>query len=98
MSIFENFKIGEMGRPLIKCLLKTREEMVKDIPSLDLGWWYDICPGQELVLTTATKEDCERCVGTGGHDPNVYLVEDFPKGALILKEAIKEMAVIIKME
>lgn len=78
---------------LYKARLKTRRQMERDIPRAQLGWWHDVCPGQHLILRTATAEDLARCHLREGSslDPADYLCETFEGGSLVLKAAIAQL-------
>lgn len=78
------------GFALYRARLKSRKEMDRDIPRDQLGWWHDVCPGDELLLRTATAEDLARCHLRPGssRDPGDYLCENFDTGSLVLKAAI----------
>lgn len=76
---------------IFSCLMKSREEMQKDIPENLLGWWHDIFPGKVVKLRQATAEDMKRSWVRSFAPKNAeaYMVEPHERGCLILKDAIK---------
>lgn len=72
------------------CKFKSREQMEKDIPRDQWGWWIDVCPGQTLELRKATQADLERC-GSITASPDEYLCEVPEWGALVRKSAIESV-------
>jgi hypothetical protein len=83
---------------VFKCKLKTKKEIVDEIPSLEWGWWKDVCPGHELLLRQATADDINRCCLEEYHskDPEDYMCELSRRGALVLKKAIKKTMPLIE--
>jgi hypothetical protein len=83
-------RFEEPKAKLYRAKLKTREEMLRDIPRDQLGWWYDVCPGETLTLRDATDADIARCSLREGtsRDPADYMCENIERGALILRAAI----------
>lgn len=73
--------------------LKTRQQMQRDIPRADLGWWHDVCPGQTLEVRDATAEDLARCSLREGRsrDPADYLCENIERGSLIHRKAVARL-------
>ena len=71
--------------------LKSRKEMEQTIPRERLGWWHDVCPGENLVLRDATVSDLARCNLRHGADrrPENYLCELPESGSLVHRDAIK---------
>lgn len=84
----------EMNRPgIYRAKLKTRQQMKATIPSDELGWWHDVCPGKTLELRDATAADLARChlrEGTS-RDPADYLCENFERGSLVSRKAIAKL-------
>jgi hypothetical protein len=81
---------------LYSATLKTREQMERDIPRDDLGWWHDVCPGATMKLREATAADIERCYVREGktRDPADYLCENMERGSLVLRAAVAELTEI----
>lgn len=76
--------------------LKTREQMERDIPRAQWGWWINVCPGETLQLRDATEEDLARCILEEGSSRNHedYLCESKPEhGWLVLRDAVAEIKV-----
>lgn len=73
------------------CVLKTRGEMERSIPTQNLGWWHDCIPGQVLKLREATEADISKSWLRKGAStkPEDYLVHE--SGLLISKKAIKQI-------
>jgi hypothetical protein len=76
--------------------LKSRSEMEKTIPRERLGWWHDVCPGDNLVMRDATASDLARCSLKSGADrkPENYLCELPENGSLVHRDAIKNCRTI----
>jgi hypothetical protein len=72
-------------------LLKTREQMEKEIPRDLWGWWIDVCPGKILTVRNATKKDIARCSlrHKAPRSPKYYYCELSKNGALISKIAVQ---------
>lgn len=77
--------------------LKTRAKMKKSIPPEKLGWWYDVCPGDRLMLRDATAEDLSRCSLNPGSSLEVadYLCELEANGSLVNKLAIEYSVTVV---
>lgn len=76
-----------------KATLKSRTQIMTEIPREKQGWWADVCPGETLILRDATAEDIHRCCISEGQsrDPADYLCETFPRGSLVSRLAIKRL-------
>lgn len=86
--------IQETPKPKVFiCVMKSRQEMEKDISADLLSWWHDILPGKTVVLREATAEDIQRSWirSKAPRDPNAYMIELEPYRCLILKKAIKKI-------
>lgn len=70
--------------------LKTRQQMQRDIPTNELGWWHDVCPGKTIELRDATDADVARCMLRDGtsRNPADYLCENFERGSLVSRKAV----------
>lgn len=77
----------------MKVILKSRFEMNKEFKKdrYNLGWWHDVCPGDELEVRQATRADLARCKldDRSSKNPRDYYCEDFENGSLINKRAVK---------
>lgn len=84
-----------MGK-LYKAKLKTREQIERDLPRADHGWWRDVCPGRTLTLRDATQADLDRCYVPveRQHSPEDYLCENFEGGCLVLRTAVAKLTPI----
>jgi hypothetical protein len=78
---------------LYDAVLKTREEMERDIPRKELGWWHDVSPGEAMVLRDATPDDLARCHLNEGASRNHadYLCENVQHGWLVNRRAVKTL-------
>ncbi|VFR80939.1 hypothetical protein RAN3_2491 [plant metagenome] len=76
--------------------LKTRKEMEATIPRERLGWWHDVCPGQQMMLRDATEADLARCMlrNKDSAKPEDYLCELPADGSLVSKAALKHCRTI----
>lgn len=73
--------------------LKTRRAMARDIPADMRGWWYDVSPGQTLLLRQAVQSDLDRCTldAPRSQNPDDYMCETMERGSLVSKAAIEYM-------
>lgn len=76
--------------------LKSRKQIMAEIPREQQGWWADVCPGQTLILRDAIQEDLERCIINEGQsrDPDDYLCETCNEGCLVRRIAVEKLEVI----
>ena len=73
--------------------LKTRKQIMAEIPREQQGWWADVAGGQTLELRDATEADLARCFINKGQsrDPADYLCETFDRGCLVKRIAVAEL-------
>lgn len=85
-----------MSKKIYLARLKTRKQIMAEIPREQQGWWADVCPGETLELRDATAADIGRCIINEGQsrDPADYLCETFKGGALVNRIAVAELAEI----
>lgn len=71
--------------------LKSREQMDREIPLEQQGWWHDCCHGKTLSnLRDATAADLARCIvnEVGSRNPADYLCENIEYGWLVRRDAV----------
>lgn len=76
--------------------LKSRKQIMAEIPREQQGWWADVAGGQTLILRDAWPEDLERCIINEGQsrEPDDYLCETSYRGALVKRIAIAKLEVV----
>lgn len=81
---------------LYRAKLKSRKQIMAEIPREQQGWWADVCAGETLTLRDATAADVARCSINEGQsrDPADYLCEACERGSLVRRIAIKELTEI----
>lgn len=81
---------------LYRAKLKSRQQIMAEIPREQQGWWADVCPGETLTLRDATEYDLARCIINEGNsrDPADYLCENFERGALVKRIAVAELTLL----
>lgn len=81
---------------LYRAKLKTRKQIMAEIPREQQGWWADVCAGETLYLRDATEADLERCNLGASAPRNVheYLCENIERGSLVRRIAIAELTEI----
>lgn len=81
---------------LYRAKLKTRKQIMAEIPREHQGWWADVCAGETLYLRDATEADLERCnLGASApRDVAEYLCENIERGSLVRRIAIAELTEI----
>jgi len=81
---------------LYRAKLKSRKQIMAEIPREQQGWWADVCPGATMTLRDATESDIARCSINAGQsrDPADYLCEACERGSLVRRIAINEITEI----
>jgi len=76
--------------------LKSRKQIMAEIPREQQGWWADVAGGQTLILRDAWPDDLARCFlnEQASRDPADYLCETFKGGCLVRRIAIEKLEVI----
>jgi len=76
--------------------LKSRKQIMAEIPREQQGWWADVAGGQTLILRDAIPDDLERCIINEGQsrNPDDYLCETFKGGCLVKRIAIAKLEVV----
>jgi len=76
--------------------LKSRKQIMAEIPREQQGWWADVAGGQTLILRDAWPEDLDRCFlnEKASREPADYLCETFEGGCLVRRIAIEKLEVV----
>ena len=72
-------------------ILKSREQMDREISRDRQGWWHDRYHGKTLSnLRDATAADLARCIvnEVGSRNPADYLCENIEHGWLVRRDAV----------
>lgn len=78
---------------IYRAKLKSRAQIMREIPREQQGWWADVCPGRTLILRDATADDIARCFINDGQsrNPADYLCETGHRGALVSHIAVAKL-------